>query len=264
MTPLPGTQRLLETVRRLRGPDGCPWDREQTLASLKPYLIEEAYELLDAIDSGDPDQHREELGDVLLQVALQAQIRAEQNAFDFDRVADGLASKLIRRHPHVFGETEARDSAEVLRNWDRMKAAESDKARARAISDGLPRGLPALQKAERIQARAARVGFDWPSVKGVLDKVREEIDEIEEADARGDKAGLREEIGDLLFALANLARHEGIHAEEALQDASAKFIRRFEAMESRIRATGRSLDDCTLEEMDAHWNAVKAHAQAPG
>jgi len=253
-----GIARLLEVVARLRGEGGCPWDREQTLDTLKPYLIEESYELIDAVDSGDPERHKEELGDVLLQILLHARIREEQRLFSFDQVAEALAEKLVRRHPHVFGDVRAETPAEVLKNWEAIKAAEKEGGEGHSILGGIPRHLPALHKAQRAQTRAARIGFDWPDVDGVLDKVEEEIRETREALAKGDEKRIKEEIGDLLFSIVNFSRHRGIDAEQALQAAAARFMERFRGMEKRIRAEGVSPETCGLEEMDRHWDAVKA------
>jgi tetrapyrrole methylase family protein/MazG family protein len=213
--------------------------------------------LLDAIDSGETASHREELGDVLLQVMLQSRIREEQEDFDFDDVAGTLADKLIRRHPHVFGEVEVSGSDQVLRNWEKLKAGEKEEGR-RSLFEGIPRHLPALQKAQRVQSRAARVGFDWERVADVADKVREELGEVEEALSGDDPESVREEVGDLLFAAVNLARFVDTDAEDALRRTVHKFIRRFGKVEARIRAEGRELAESTIEEMDAHWNAAKA------
>jgi len=249
-------RKLLKVVGRLRGEGGCPWDREQTLETLKRYLIEESYELLDAVESGDPDRHREELGDVLLQVALHAQIRKEERRFDFDDVAASLAAKLIRRHPHVFGRTVARDSAAVLRNWERIKADEKAGGR-RSVVEGVPRHLPALQRAQRIQSKVARVGFDWSRVDEVMEKVEEELAELRQAMARGDVRFVKEEIGDPLFTLVNLSRFQKIEAEDALELTIAKFLRRFQAVEDLVFQSGRRLGDCSLAELDAYWEEVK-------
>jgi tetrapyrrole methylase family protein/MazG family protein len=263
-----GTERLLSVVQRLRGEEGCPWDRKQTLDSLKQYLVEECYELIDAIDDGDVQQHLDELGDVLLQVVLQAQIRSEEGAFTFDDVADKLADKLIRRHPHVFGDVQADTPEEVIRNWEAIKAREKragvdgEETKPRSVADGLPRHLPSLQRAQRVQVRAARVGFDWDDVADVICKVEEELAETREALASGDVAHFKEEIGDLLFAAVNLSRFQEINAEEALDAAVGKFVRRFQEVERRIHASGRTLDDCTLEEMDAEWDNVKREREA--
>ena len=254
--------RLLDIVARLRGEDGCPWDREQTLESLKSCLIEESYEVLDAIDSGDPRHHAEELGDVLLQVALQARIREEQGQFTFEDVAERIAEKLVRRHPHVFGDVTVDGADEVLRNWEAIKAEEKGGSRS-SVVDGVPRHLPSLQRAHRIQSRVARVGFDWAEVDDVMAKVEEELAEIREAMAAGDTAKVKEEIGDLLFAVVNLGRFQKIHAGDALDETINKFVRRFQHVERAIRDEGRELSDCTLEEMDRHWEAAKAGEQQP-
>jgi len=250
--------KLLDIVGKLRGPGGCPWDREQTSASLKPFLLEECHEAIEAIDAGNPDRMVEELGDVLLQVALHARILEESGHGDFARVAETLSGKLVRRHPHVFGDVKVSDSSEVLGNWEAIKAAEKkhDEAR-RSVVDGIPRSLPALHRAERVQARAARVGFDWKRASDVVDKIREELDETVDAMESGSGAEFREEIGDLLFAVINLARHRKVNAEEALHESIAKFTRRFGKIERRLTAGGRALKDCSLEEMDAAWDAVK-------
>jgi len=259
--PLRGIARLLAVVERLRGAGGCPWDREQTLQSLKRYAIEESYELLDAVDSGDPERHREELGDVLLQVALHAQIRKEEGRFTFDDVAAALADKLIRRHPHVFGAVKAETSREVLQNWEAIKAGE--KQGGPSALEGIPRHLPALQKAERVQSRAARLGFDWPDARGALDKIGEETEELREAIRREASEQIAEEIGDLLFSIVNVCRFLHVHPEEALERTTAKFIARFREVERRAAEQGRQLKDCTLAEMDAWWEAAKGQAAPP-
>ncbi len=255
-SPLPerGIDRLLYVVDRLRGEGGCPWDREQTLDTLKPYLVEECYEVLDALDSGDPDAHAEELGDVLLQIAMHARIRSEESAFTFDDVAHRIADKLIYRHPHVFGSVDVADSAEVLANWEQLKAAEKERS---SILAGIPRHLPALQKAQRLQSRAARVGFDWEHIHDVVAKIDEELAETRDAMDKGNTEHLAEELGDLLFAVVNLARYAGLNAEDALRQTCDKFIRRFNGVEQRVKESGQQLHECGLEVLDAHWNAVK-------
>ena len=256
--PLAGTRRLIEVVARLRGEGGCPWDREQTLSSLKPFMIEEAYELNEAVDGGDPNKHAEELGDVLLQVALHAQIREETGHSGFDAIASGLADKLVRRHPHVFGDSRADTPADVLRHWDRIKAVEAGASDApRPPDHGVPLHLPALERARKIQGRAAREGFDWPDIEGVGAKVEEELHETLAHLDDGDVTRLREEIGDLLLAVVNLARFAEINAEEALNAAVAKFVRRYSRVQHRVAAEGRRPSQCTLTELDAHWEAVK-------
>jgi len=252
-----GVSRLLSVVSRLRGEGGCPWDRKQTLESLKPFLIEECYELIDAIDDGRSDQHMDELGDVLLQVALQSEIRSEEGVFCFDDVANHLADKLVRRHPHVFADVKADTPEEVVKNWERIKAKERADEAPRSLVDGIPRHLPALQRAQRIQSRVARVGFDWDDVCDVIGKVEEELSECREALAAEDHEHLKEELGDLLFATVNLSRFQGINAEEALDAGVNKFATRFKAVEQRVLDSGRVVEDCTLEELDAEWDQVK-------
>jgi len=257
--------RLIEIMARMRAPGGCPWDREQTLATLKQYMIEECYEVIDAIDADDPDKHAEELGDLLLQVVFQAQIRAEKNQFTFEDVVKCVCAKLIRRHPHVFGNTKAADQKEVLRNWEKIKAQEkkSDKKNGpgsennSSIIDSLPRHLPALHKAHQFQQRLARVGFDWTDVHDVMLKIEEELGEVKEALARGKEGQIRAEVGDLLFAVVNLCRFRKMHAEEVLQDAIVKFSKRFQAVEKRVHAEGKEITQCDLAELDKHWEAVK-------
>lgn len=245
-------------MRRLRSRDGCPWDREQTLDSLKRYLVEECYELLDAIDSGDADRHRDELGDLLLQLIFQCQIRTEQNAFTFNDVADTIGEKLVRRHPHVYGDAQAERADDVAPLWESIKA---DEKRARGEStgtlDGVPRGLPALRRARKLQSRAARVGFDWPDETGVVEKVEEELAEVKTALQSGDENAVNSELGDLLFAVVNLCRFRGAEAEELLDASIAKFVQRFREVERRAVESGRRLEDCSPEEMDRHWEAAK-------
>jgi MazG family protein len=260
--------RLLEIMGRLRAPDGCAWDREQTPATLKPQILEECYEVIEAIDSGSPQDLTEELGDLLLHVVFQAQIAREAGQFAFADVANGIADKLIRRHPHVFGEVKVADSAGIVAQWHELKKVE--KPERQSALDGVPRALPALMRAEALQKKARRVGFDWPDVRGSLDKVREEVAEVTKeivsdlAFARANEAKLTptpetaEEIGDLLFSIVNLTRHLKLDAEELLTGANDKFSRRFRAVEERIKAQGKAMTDCTLEELDAAWNAVKA------
>jgi len=247
---------LLSIMQTLRAEGGCPWDREQTLESLKPYLIEESYEVLDAIDSDDRSKLAEELGDVLLQVVFQSQICAEEGSFTFDDVARHISEKLRRRHPHVFGDVEVSGADEVLKNWDNIKRTEKEGA-PRSIVEGIPRHLPALHKAQQVQKRAARVGFDWDAIQPVMDKIEEELAEIKQAMAHESSSRVKEEIGDLLFAVVNLSRFLGHNAEEALDGTIKKFIRRFQAIEKQIHGEGRQLTDCDLAELDAIWNNIK-------
>jgi MazG family protein len=244
--------RLKQIVQRLRAPDGCPWDREQTHESLKPHVIEECYELIDAIDDKDDQGMLEELGDLLLQVVLHAQMASEEGRFDFDSVADVISEKLIRRHPHVFGDTKLATSDAVLKQWDAIKRREKTE-RASAL-DGVPRGLPALARAQKTQSKAARVGFDWANAEGSLQKVKEEIEELERVET-GEK--LAEELGDLLFSVVNFARKSKLDAEELLQAATRKFSDRFRKMEALAESRGLSFSSLTLSEMDELWEQVK-------
>lgn len=249
-------ERLLRLMRTLRSAKGCPWDREQTHRSLKQNLVEESYEVLDAIDRGDADHLAEELGDLLLQVVFHAQIASESGRFTFDDVARHIADKLVRRHPHVFGDVKVSGSADVLRNWDRIKRSEKEGA-PRSVIAGIPRHLPALHKAQQVQKRVARVGFDWDAAHQVVDKIEEELAEVRQAMRSGRPRHVREEIGDLLFAVVNLSRFLGHSAEEALDETIAKFTRRFQAVEQRLHRQGRKVTDCRLAELDALWDAVK-------
>jgi MazG family protein len=244
--------RLREIVARLRAPDGCPWDREQTHESLKPHLIEECYELIDAIDERDDEALCEELGDLLLQVMLHAQMASEQGRFDFDSVAESIAEKLVRRHPHVFSDTKLSTSDAVLRQWDAIKRHE--KKDRESVLDGVPRLLPALARAQKIQSKASRIGFDWPDSTGTLEKVKEEVAELEQA--KNDDQ-LAEEVGDLLFAVVNFARKSKLEAEDLLQAANRKFSDRFRRMEILAEERGLKLSSLTLAEMDQLWDEVK-------
>ena len=245
---------LVDVMKRLRGQEGCPWDREQNHESLKPYLIEEAYEVLDAIDKNDDRALMEELGDLLLQVVFHAQIAAEENRFTIEDVAGTIVGKLKRRHPHVFGDLEVRDSEEVLRNWEEIKKGEGNES----VLSGVPGGLPALLRARRVQEKAKRVGFDWDSIDGVMAKVIEEMRELKEASESGDRARVDEEFGDLLFSLVNFSRFLRVDAEDSLRKTIDKFSARFQAMERRAKEIGiSSLESCTLEEMDRLWEEAK-------
>jgi MazG family protein len=261
-----GLARLQSILARLRGADGCPWDREQTLATLKPCLVEECYELLDVMAGTDCAAHAEELGDVLLQVLFQTSIREEQGAFTFDDVANQLADKLIRRHPHVFGDTAVDGTEAVLRNWERIKQAErsgAPEAHTRSALAGVPDALPALLRAQRVQTKAARVGFDWPDRTGPRDKIDEELAELDAALAAEDAPAAAAEIGDLLFSIVNLCRFLKIDAEEALRLCTSRFARRFQHVEQRAQAAGRDLRDSSLDELDAFWEEAKRTEQQP-
>jgi MazG family protein len=252
--------QLLQVMARLRDPNGgCPWDLEQTFATIAPYTVEEAYEVADAIERNDLPDLKEELGDLLLQVVYHAQIAREMGAFSFDDVAQAITDKMIRRHPHVFGEDKVDDPAEQTRRWEAIKAAERSRKDARSsVLDAIPTGLPALTRAVKLTARAARVGFDWPDVSQVLDKLQEEVGELEAEIAARDQAKMREEFGDLLFVMANLARKLDLEPEDALRAANAKFTRRFNYIEAALARQGRAPADSDLAEMDDLWNEAKA------
>ncbi len=252
-------RRLLDIMDRLRDPGGCPWDREQTLRTLTPYLLEEAHEVIEAIEAGDVAHHKEELGDLLFQVVFQARIAKEEGKFDFAQVCDVIADKLTRRHPHVFADVEVSGSGEVIRNWERIKAEErKEKGQApRSAIGGVPVALPALVRAERLTEKAAAVGFDWPEATAVLAKVQEELAELSEAIERGAQPAVEHELGDLLFAIANLGRWLKVHPEEALRGTLRRFESRFHHVESRLQERGRSPRDSTLAEMDALWDEAK-------
>jgi len=252
---------LRQTVARLRAPGGCPWDREQTHASLRGSLIEEAYETAEAIDEADDGHLREELGDLLLQVLLHSQIAAETGRFTLDDVAATLNAKLIRRHPHVFGETKAADTETVLQRWDEIKRSEKETPPT-SILDGVSGALPALLHAEKITTCAARVGFDWETPVQVIGKIREELAETEEAIDQGDAEQIEEELGDLLFATVNLARQLKIEPEIALKRATQKFTRRFRALEQALQEQGRKPEECTLAEMDIIWEEIKTRTHS--
>ena len=260
-----GIERLHAIMVRLRDPQtGCPWDRIQTLASLKPCVLEETYELLAAMDRPeDRTNYVEELGDVLLQVMCQCVMAEQEGRFTFDDVANAVSDKLVHRHPHVFGDVKADDPATVLRNWEQLKQLEHRKESRHSALDGVPPALPGLLKAQRTQEKAARVGFDWKDADGPLAKIREELAELEaeiaarRSEAPADSVRVKEELGDLVFAVANLARHLKVDAESAAEGATAKFARRFRAVEAGAKAAGRSLRDMSLGEMEALWEEAK-------
>jgi MazG family protein len=249
---------LAEILARLRAPEGCPWDREQTHDTLKRFLIEEAGELLDAIDEQDDAAILDELGDVLLQIVFHAQIAAEEDRFNLQDVARSECEKMIRRHPHVFGDASV-DSAEgVIDQWDVIKRRErGDNAPRSSAVHGVPRHLPALHRAQRVQSKAAKVGFEWPSVREALAKIREELAELEAAVAAGTPEDVAEEVGDLLFAVVNVCRYEEREAEDILQQTIRKFEARFRTMEHSLEAAGRRVEECPGDELLAHWNEAK-------
>jgi len=245
-------QRLVEVIDRLRGPDGCPWDREQTHESVRDSLLEECYEVLEALDEGDAAELKTELGDLLMQVIFHSRIAAEAGDFTITGVIDGITAKLIRRHPHVFGEIEAKDSAAVLRHWEDLKKAERpEKA---SMLDGVPKAMPALAYSQEVQGRVARVGFDWQNDEGVLDKLAEEVSELKKASTSDEK---ETEFGDILFTLVNYARRAGIDAESALRGAGRKFTRRFKAMEDYCRERGLSFKDLSFDQQNELWERAK-------
>jgi tetrapyrrole methylase family protein/MazG family protein len=243
-------------MARLRGPGGCPWDREQTHQSIRHNLIEECYEAIEALDSGKMDAFKDELGDLLLQVVFHSQMASEDGTFDFDAVAKAINEKLVRRHPHVFGKTKADNSAAVLQQWEAIKKSEKNAESIVHLED-LPAHLPALLKADKVQRKVARVGFDWKHVRDVVAKVEEEVRELKGALASKRRKRFEEEVGDLLFAVVNLARFENLQAEELLNRATTKFVKRFQEIEKAVHASGRRLEDCTLKELDALWESAK-------
>jgi MazG family protein len=264
LRPLPGKQtgaevtKLVGLMQRLLAPDGCPWDREQTLATLVPYLVEETYEVVDALASGNVTDHREELGDLLLQVVFQSELRFTEGAFGIDDVAHGIVTKLVRRHPHVFGEVKAQNADEALASWAKLKAEEKAKQGKKGALDGIPKSAPALLRASRAGEKAGAVGFDWPDATGPRQKIDEELSELDRALSAGDKAQIESELGDVLFATVNLARKLGLDAESALRAATDRFGRRFAHLEETLAAQGRAVRDASPEEQDRLWEAAKA------
>lgn len=252
--------RFVELITRLRAPGGCPWDREQTHESVKPMTIEEAYEVAQAIDEGDDPELAAELGDLLLQVVFHADIAAERGAFSLREVIEHVSEKMVRRHPHVFGEDDAQTSGEVLRNWEAIKAAERQ-ARGKddaSMLDSVHQGLPAIMEAFQMTTKVSRVGFDWRDAQGAFLKLEEETDELREAVRAGTGSEeVYEEVGDLMFAAVNVARLAGVDPESALKATNRKFRRRFRHVETRLREQGRGPAEATLEEMDAYWNEAK-------
>ncbi len=246
--------RLLTIMDELRAQ--CPWDREQTWESIRHLTLEETAELSDAILDGDPDEVKKELGDILLHIVFYSKIGDEQQHFDIGDVIDSLCAKLIRRHPHIYGEVKADDAETVKQNWEKIKLAEKGRNEKRSVLDGVPRSLASLVKAYRMQEKVAQVGFDWKSVDGAIDKVQEEWQELRDADTSKEK---EEEFGDLLFALVNYARFSGINPDDALENTNRKFIRRFQYIEARAAETDRKMGDFSLEELDAWWNEAKAN-----
>ena len=257
-------RHLIDVVRKLRGPDGCPWDREQTPMSIRSFIIEEAHEVVEAIESGDPSHFAEELGDVLFHIILLSRMAEEENLFSLSKVAEGVSEKLVRRHPHVFGDAAVKNSADVEKSWEKIKAVE--KGRRKSIGEGIPKTIPALTRAMRVSERAARKGFDWENIEGIFEKFREEVDELKN-EIPGDrvkgnkKAGstqrIEEELGDVLFVIVNLARHLGVDAEMALNGCTRRFCGRFDMMESLIKQAGKEIEKIGLREMEDTWQTAK-------
>lgn len=266
-------RHLCDIMARLRDKQtGCPWDVEQNFASIAPYTIEEAYEVAEAIALNDMNSLKEELGDLLLQVVFHAQMAKEEGHFTFDDVAQSIADKMRHRHPHVFGDAEINSADAQTENWERIKEQERAQKQAQTGQGGeppvsaladVPHALPALMRAQKLGKRAARVGFDWPDVKGVLEKVEEELDEVLHAASQGDQAAIAEEMGDLLFATANLARHLGVDAETALRQANHKFTHRFTLVEQQAQAQSQALRDLSLEQLEALWQQAKMQEYSP-
>ena len=253
-----GFSRLVEIMARLRSPEGCPWDREQTFDTIKPYLLEETYEVMDAIDARDWDWLADELGDLLLQVVFFSQMAKEAGHFDVTDAIEAINSKLIRRHPHVFADGDAKTSDEVLRKWDEIKAGEKAAAtKPKGLLAGVPRSVPALMEARQISSRAANAGFDWSNVEQVLEKLNEELTELDGARKTGTQEELQDEIGDLLFVIVNIARFLKVDPEQALRGTNSKFRRRFDFVEKGLEAQGKSLKESTVEEMESLWQQAK-------
>ena len=249
---------LVYLMSRLRAEDGCPWDRQQTHDTLKAYLVEEAYEVLDAIDRRDDEELKEELGDVMLQIAFHAQLAREKGRFDLDDVIRRIVDKIRQRHPHVFGDLEVHDPAEVLANWEQIKQdTREEHNKKRSILDGVPNPLPALLKARRVQEKVSRIGFDWEDLEDMLNKLDEELSEFRRACSGQNGGDMEEEFGDMLFSLVNVARFLGICPEDALRKTVNKFIARFKFIESELERTGRDLNTASLEEMDVFWEKAK-------
>jgi tetrapyrrole methylase family protein/MazG family protein len=250
-------EELVNLMKTLRGPGGCPWDREQTYESLKPFIIEEAYEVVDAIDTKDRRALVEELGDLLLQSVFVAELGREEGTFEIGDAIGAIHDKLVRRHPHVFGDVQAGDAEAVIVNWEKLKREERQEEN-KGILSGIPQSMPALLKASRLTEKAARIGFDWERAADILVKLDEELVELREAIAGGNREEIHDELGDLLFTIANIARKLDVHPEEALQSTNRKFKRRFESMEQTLRDRGESMDGKTLEQLDALWDEAKA------
>ncbi|MFQ5736944.1 MAG: nucleoside triphosphate pyrophosphohydrolase [Thermodesulfobacteriota bacterium] len=255
----PNIEKLTSLMERLRGPDGCPWDREQTLASLVPFIIEEAYEVVAAIDSKDMEAIKDELGDLLFQIIFASRIAGEEGSFDLKGVIDASVEKMVRRHPHVFGDQKADTSQEVLRHWAEIKKAEKrGRGEGQGILSGIPEVLPALLRAHKVSKKAARIGFDWQDVQEVFVKVDEELEEFKQEVLRKNAAGMEEEFGDLLFSLVNVSRFIEVNPEDALRKTISKFISRFSHIEKKLAENGEEISSASMEDMDRLWKEAKA------
>ncbi len=253
-----GFKELVELMSKLRGPGGCPWDGEQTHDSLKPYLIEETYEVIEAIDEGSPEMLKEELGDLLLQVVFHSELARERGEFDISDVMEGLINKLVSRHPHVFGDAEAKSAEDVLTQWYKLKAEEKKVKERDSVLAGVPPHLPSLQRAHKISQKAARVGFEWGHIDQVFEKVKEEIMEFEQAVEKNSPEEMESELGDILFSLVNVGRFLEVNPEEALRKTISRFIKRFRYIEESLAQKGKDFKDTSLQEMDQLWNEAKS------
>ena len=249
--------KLIKITDTLMGEDGCPWDKVQTRESLKPYLVEETYEVLDALDANDPEKIKDELGDLLYQILFHSKISSLKGEFNFRDVIDNLSEKMVRRHPHVFKEGELNTPDQVVKQWEEIKRNEKNQANQKSILDNIPKNLPSLLRAQKLQKKAAKEGFDWDQISDVFDKLDEEIGEFKEAVLKKKSADIQNEIGDMIFVITNIAKCYKIDAEEALRSTNNKFIKRFQYIEQRIKAKGKTLKDSPLEEMERYWQEAK-------
>jgi len=249
--------KLIKITDTLMGEDGCPWDKVQTRESLKPYLVEETYEVLDALDANDPEKIKDELGDLLYQILFHSKISSLKGEFNFQDVIDNLSEKMVRRHPHVFKEGELNTPDQVVKQWEEIKRNEKNQANQKSILDNIPKNLPSLLRAQKLQKKAAKEGFDWDQISDVFDKLDEEIGEFKEAVLKKKSADIQNEIGDIIFVITNIAKCYKIDAEEALRSTNNKFIKRFQYIEQKIKAKGKTLKDSPLEEMERYWQEAK-------
>ena len=249
--------KLIKITETLMGDDGCPWDKVQTRESLKPYLVEETYEVLEALDENDPEKIKDELGDLLYQILFHSKISSLKGEFDFRDVIDNLSEKMVRRHPHVFEERKLNTPDQVIRQWEEIKKKENNKANQKSILDSVPINLPSLLRAQKLQKKAAKEGFDWKQINDVFDKLDEEIKEFKEAVLKKKNPDIQSEIGDIIFVITNIAKFYKVDAEEALRSTNNKFIKRFQYIEQKIEEKGKTLKDCPLEEMERYWQEAK-------